>query len=180
MSLQLWLYKGRNIKKTVMDALTLEMCAEVEATATDPVRARRQKKYQSLLITESILSNYPSPGWDRPGAGKSKPPSSHWPGLCQVGAAWRTPPHPTLSRYRHRLTAHGHGRINSRGAVPRFRIPPRRGEEEEEPSQILSLQAAHSSCRPLSPEAVSCVRCSTWRSRRRRPFSPRPSPRARR
>jgi hypothetical protein len=140
-----------------MDALTFEKCPDVTATQEGdrsrpaPVRARRKKKYQSLPITESILSKYPSPGRDRPGAGKSKPPSSHWPGLCQVGAAWRTPPPPPPHPIALSPRAHGHGRINSRGAAPRFRIPPRRGEERKKKNpakssvlRLLTARAVHS------------------------------------
>jgi hypothetical protein len=104
-----------------------------------------------------------------------KPASSHWPGWCQVGAAWRTSSRP----YRVIATA-SRTNENSCRASPAHPTPPPREEEEEEPSQILSPQAAHSSCYPLALPVVCLLGNSAWRSRPRRPSSPRPSRRARR
>jgi hypothetical protein len=115
------------------------------------------------------------PAWGREIQATKLPLAGLVPGRRRVANPTATPPYRVIAT----------GSRSRPNKLPRCRAslshsPAERGGEEEEPSQILSPQAAHSSCRPLSPEAVSCVLCSTWRSRRRRPSSPLPSPRARR
>lgn len=77
-------------------------------TPTPSVRPCQERGKKISKPADYRKVSYPSPsheGGPATTGGKSKPPGSHWPDRCQVGAPWRTRP-PTLSRYRHHRLRH--------------------------------------------------------------------------